>query len=173
MVPERNSICFENWLDHTTEKAISVSVFSLCKSISETTSDALVGFLNFWLQCPSATWHVYVYLGCIGNDQGPPPLRRGEHLAENHHPRSLRLRAPPLESEGPRNSPTSSHASTPRPCKLLQDTGRQDASRRNVLTYTRTQSLERTSWRRGSSTRPSTARKLDQAPHGTSEAQNI
>ena len=119
--------------------------FSLCKSISETTSDALVGFLNFWLQCPSATWHVYVYLGCIGNDQGPPPLRRGEHLAENHHPRSLRLRAPPLESEGPRNSPTSSHASTPRPCKLLQDTGRQDASRRNVLTYTRTQSLERTS----------------------------
>jgi hypothetical protein len=111
---------------------------------------------------------------CIGDDQGPPPLRRGEYLAENYHPGSLRLRhwAPPLESEGPRNSPTSSHASTPRACDLLQDTSRQDSSRRDAPTHTRTQSPESTSWRRRSSTRPSTARKLDQAPHGTSEAQS-
>lgn len=108
-VPEKNSVCFENCSDQTTEKASLVPDFSLCKSISETTSDAMIGFINFWLQCPSATWHVY--LGCHKYattslhkiNQGTPPLQRGEYLAEKCHPGSLRLRhwAPPLESEGP------------------------------------------------------------------------
>ena len=43
-VPEKNSICFENILDHITERAILVPVFLLCKSISETTSDAWLFF---------------------------------------------------------------------------------------------------------------------------------
>ena len=103
----------------------------------------------------------------IGNHQGPPPLQRGEYLAEKCHPGSLRLRhwAPPLESEGPLVPGTHRRAVTRRLqdhasyCKIRavrrHSQGYANSHQDTITTKYELTARKLDPQRRGSSTRPS------------------
>lgn len=58
-MPEKNSICFEMFLDQTTVKGLAVPVFSRANPFQRTSSDALVAqFLVIIFT--TATWHVFL-----------------------------------------------------------------------------------------------------------------